>query len=59
MDPRGALALVERVLPLSAVDDVKIAGSIMELGGAAIIFGVLTFMFFKWSGGTGRERPSR
>jgi hypothetical protein len=28
----------------------------MELGGAAIIFGVITGMFFRWSGGTGSER---
>jgi cytochrome c oxidase assembly factor CtaG len=55
----GVYELAPRVLPLSAVDDVKIAGTIMELGGAGIIFGVLTFMFFKWSGGPGKERIAR
>ena len=52
----GVYEVAPRALALNAVDDVKIAGSIMELGGAAIIFGVLTVMFFKWSGGTGREQ---
>jgi hypothetical protein len=51
----GVYELAPRVLPLSALDDVKIAGTIMELGGVAIIFGILTMMFFKWSGGTGKE----
>lgn len=54
----GVYELAPRVVPLSAVEDVKIAGTIMELGGAAIIFGVLTAMFFRWSGGTGRERQN-
>jgi putative membrane protein len=52
----GVYELAPRVFQLSAVEDVKIAGTIMELGGAGIIFGVLTVMFFRWSGGTGRER---
>jgi hypothetical protein len=51
--------LAPRVLPITAVEDVKIAGTIMELGGAGVVFGVLTFMFFRWSGGTGRERVAR
>lgn len=55
----GVYELAPRAIPLTAVDDVKVAGSIMELGGAGIIFGVLTFMFFRYSGGTGQERPQR
>jgi cytochrome c oxidase assembly factor CtaG len=55
----GVYELAPRALHLTAIEDVKIAGTIMELGGAAIVFGVLTFMFFKWSGGTGRERVAR
>ncbi|MBI3792294.1 MAG: cytochrome c oxidase assembly protein [Gemmatimonadetes bacterium] len=34
---------------MSAMDDIKIAGGIMELAGSAIVFGVMTVMFFRWS----------
>lgn len=47
--------LAPRATALSAQADIKIAGGIMELGGAAIVFGVLSAMFFRWSGGTGAE----
>jgi cytochrome c oxidase assembly factor CtaG len=47
--------LAPRATALSAQADIKVAGGIMELGGAAIIFGVLSAMFFRWSGGTGAE----
>lgn len=48
--------LAPRITGLSALDDLKTAGGVMELGGAAIVFGVLTAMFFRWAGGTGREQ---
>ena len=52
----GVYELAPRATGLSALDDLKIAGGVMELGGLAIIFGVLGVMFFRWSGGTGAER---
>jgi putative membrane protein len=33
------------------LEDQHLAGGVMELAGAAIIFGILTVMFFRWSGG--------
>ncbi len=36
--------------------DLNVAGGIMELGGGGLIFGVLTVMFFQWTGGMGAER---
>jgi putative membrane protein len=48
--------LAPRATGLSAIDDLKIAGGIMELGGLAIVFGVLGVMFFRWTGGVGAER---
>lgn len=53
----GVYELAPRVINLSAMQDLQIAGGVMELGGAAVIFGVLTVMFFRWTGGTGAERP--
>ena len=50
----GVYELAPRVTGLSAMDDLQIAGGVMELGGAAVIFGVLTVMFFRWTG-TGAE----
>jgi putative membrane protein len=51
--------LAPRAIPMSAITDIKIAGTVMELVGAGIIFGVLTVMFFRWSGGTGAEIAPR
>jgi cytochrome c oxidase assembly factor CtaG len=48
--------LAPRATGLSALSDLKVAGGIMELGGGAIVFGILTVMFFRWSGGVGAER---
>lgn len=47
----GIYELAPRATALSAIDDLKIAGGIMELGGVAIVFGVLGVMFFRWTGG--------
>jgi putative membrane protein len=52
----GVYELAPRATALSALSDIKVAGGIMELGGAGLIFGVLTVMFFRWTGGTGAER---
>ena len=35
----------------SPLEDQHLAGGVMELAGAAIIFGIITVMFFRWSGG--------
>ena len=51
----GVYELAPRATGMSALTDLKVAGGIMELGGVAVIFGVLTVMFFKWFGGTGAE----
>ncbi len=55
----GVYELAPRATEMSAMTDIKIAGGIMELGGAGLIFGILTVMFFRWSGGTGAERSAR
>jgi putative membrane protein len=39
-----------RLWGLSALEDMRIAGLIMKLGGGAILWGVLTIVFFKWAG---------
>ena len=45
----GVYELAPPMSGLSAIDDIKIAGGIMELAGAAIVFGVLTVVFFRWA----------
>jgi cytochrome c oxidase assembly factor CtaG len=51
----GVYELAPRATRMSALTDLKVAGGVMELIGIGIIFGILTVMFFKWSGGTGAE----
>lgn len=51
--------LAPRATAMSALTDLEIAGGVMELGGAAIVFGILTVMFFRWTGGMGAERTAR
>jgi len=41
----------------SPLEDQHLAGGVMELAGAAVIFGIITVMFFRWSGGVSGERP--
>ena len=45
----GVYELAPPMSGLSAMDDIKIAGGIMELAGSAIVFGIMTVMFFRWS----------
>lgn len=45
----GVYELAPPMTGLSAIDDIKIAGGIMELAGAVIVFAVLTIVFFRWS----------
>ena len=52
----GVYELAPRATALSAMTDLNVAGGIMELGGGGLIFGVLTVMFFRWTGGMGAER---
>jgi putative membrane protein len=33
------------------IEDQHLAGGVMELAGAAVILGIITVMFFRWSGG--------
>lgn len=33
----------------SPIDDLEVAGGVMELGGAAVVFGIMTVMFFRWA----------
>jgi len=41
----------------SPLEDQHLAGGVMELAGAAVIFGIITVMFFRWSGGVSGENP--
>ncbi len=52
----GVYELAPRATRMSALTDLKVAGGVMELVGLGIIFGILTVMFFRWSGGVGAER---
>mgnify|MGYP002787296808 CR=1 FL=1 len=49
--------LAPRATAMDAMTDLKVAGGVMELLGIGIIFGILTAMFFRWTGGVGAERP--
>lgn len=40
----------------SPLEDQHLAGGVMELAGAAVIFGIITVMFFRWSGGVAGDR---
>lgn len=39
------------------LEDQHLAGGVMELAGAAVIFFIITVMFFRWSGGVSGETP--
>lgn len=41
----------------SPLEDQHLAGGVMELAGAAVIFGIITVMFFRWSGGVSGDVP--
>ncbi len=41
----------------SPLEDQHLAGGVMELAGAALIFGIITVMFFRWSGGVAGDVP--
>jgi len=34
----------------SPIDDLEVAGGVMELGGVAVVFGIMSVMFFRWVG---------
>jgi cytochrome c oxidase assembly factor CtaG len=40
-------------------EDMHLAGGVMELAGAAIIFGILTVMFFRWTGGVATDNAPK
>ncbi len=54
----GVYELAPRATAMDAMTDLKVAGGVMELLGLGIIFGILTVMFFRWTGGVGAERPT-
>ena len=37
-----------RILPISVIEDQRIAGLLMKLGGGFILWGVIAYIFFKW-----------
>jgi putative membrane protein len=47
-----------RLFGLSAVDDQRIGGLIMKLGGGALLWGAGTVIFFTWFGKEERDEPA-
>ena len=43
----------------SPLEDQRLAGGVMELAGAAIIFGIITVMFFRWSKGVAGDNAPK
>lgn len=41
------------------IEDQNLAGGVMELAGAAVIFGILTVMFFRWTGGVAGDNAPK
>lgn len=48
---------VPRFFPMSVVDDQRVAGLIMKLGGGFLLWAVIAYLFFRWS--SREERPDR
>jgi hypothetical protein len=46
-----------RLLGLSAIDDMQIAGLLMKVGGGFLLWGIITTMYFKWA--SAQERADR
>jgi cytochrome c oxidase assembly factor CtaG len=40
---------------LNALEDLQIAGGVMELGGALVMFSIITWIFFRWANRVERE----
>lgn len=47
-----------RIWGISPIDDQRIGGVIMKLGGTAILWGFMTVVFFKWFNDEERKEPS-
>ena len=45
----GVYELAPPMTGMTAMDDIRVAGGIMELAGSAIVFGIMTVLFFRWS----------
>lgn len=45
-----AYAAFPRVWGLDVLDDMRIAGLIMKIGGGFLLWGIITVLFFKWAG---------
>jgi len=41
----------------SPLEDQHLAGGVMEIAGAAVVFGIITVIFFRWSGGVEGDAP--
>ncbi|MCX5760543.1 MAG: cytochrome c oxidase assembly protein [Gemmatimonadetes bacterium] len=41
------------------IEDQHLAGGVMELAGAAVIFGIITVMFFRWTGGVAGDNAPK
>ena len=45
----GVYELAPPMSGMSSIEDLKVAGGIMELAGLALVIGVISVMFFRWS----------
>lgn len=52
-----AYAAFPRVWGLDVLEDMRIAGLIMKIGGGFLLWGIITVMFFSWA--SGEERAER
>lgn len=49
-------AAAPRVFGISAVEDQQLAGAVMKIGGAAVIWGAIVVLFFRWYSITQRDQ---
>lgn len=42
----------------SALDDMRVAGLIMKIGGGFLLWGIITVLFFRWAASEERQNPS-
>lgn len=48
-----------RIWGISALDDMRLAGVIMKVGGGFLLWGIITVMFFRWAAAQEREEATR
>jgi putative membrane protein len=49
-------AAAPRAFGISAVEDQQLAGAVMKIGGAAVIWGAIVVLFFRWYSATQRDQ---